>query len=545
MKKLVSLLKATMSQDMDLLKYKTKTNASKTRKMLFPLILTLIIMIAIGSYAFMFAEELSKVNLTYIMLTLFIMLTAIITIIEGIYKTQGILFEAKDNDLLFSLPINKSKILFTRIFKLISFQFLYNALFMVPALFVYICYEKPGISFYIISILMLVLLPIIPTIIAGVIGYIIKMFSTKFKAKKIIQTVLTISIFMVIFILSLNIQNIIGNIIENATNINDMITKIYYPAGLYANLIQNFNLIDLLILVAINIIPAILFIYIAGISYFKIISKSSEKSTGNKKHRKTETINKKFKAKKPIFALISKEMNRYFSSPTYIFNTSFGVLLMLVVTIGMSFNLSGVVDMITKGDSEGIDLAEIIKILPQIFYQLVFFTACMTSITSSSISLEGKSFNITKSLPTSSKKVMLSKIILSDIISIPLMLLSDIIFFIAFKVDVINMIYILAATFLVPTFIAMIGLLTNLKYPKMNASSDTEVVKQSTSTMISVLLGMLLAMISIILMVVTVSNNIDGNVFILIELLSILLISIILYKILIKYGEKRFREINV
>ena len=199
MKKLIRLLKAAMSQDMDMFKYKTKASDSKAKQIIFPIILSLIVMFAVGVYAVMFASEFSKVNLTYIMLTLFIILTTILTLVEGIYKSQGILFDAKDNDLLFTLPIEKSKILFVRIFKLLSFQFLYNALFMIPAYIVYIYYEHPGISFYLISILMTFLLPIIPTVISSIIGYIVKAVSVKFKAKKIVQTVFTMIIFFGIF----------------------------------------------------------------------------------------------------------------------------------------------------------------------------------------------------------------------------------------------------------------------------------------------------------------------------------------------------------
>ena len=173
MGKLVSLLKATMSQDMNLFKFKNK-NESKTRKIVLPIVLTIIVMFSIGSYAAILAEELAPNHLTYIVLTMFIIITSLLTLIEGVYKSQGILFEARDNDLLFSLPISKSKIFFTRVFKLISFQFLYNSLFMLPAMIVYAMYEKPNVSFYIISLIMLILLPIIPTIIhdiiVGIIG---------------------------------------------------------------------------------------------------------------------------------------------------------------------------------------------------------------------------------------------------------------------------------------------------------------------------------------------------------------------------------------
>lgn len=109
MKKLIYLLKAAMSQDMDMFRYKTKASDSRTKQIIFPIMLSLIVMFAVGVYAEMFALEFSKVNLTYIMLTLFIIFTIILTLVEGIYKSQGILFDAKDNDLLFSLPIENQR----------------------------------------------------------------------------------------------------------------------------------------------------------------------------------------------------------------------------------------------------------------------------------------------------------------------------------------------------------------------------------------------------------------------------------------------------
>ena len=108
MKKLISLLKATMSQDMSIFIIKSK-NKSKINKIILPIFLTLVVMFAIGSYAQMFAEVLAPNNLTYIVLTMFIMFTSLLTIIEGIYKSQGILFEAKDNDYCFHCQFQNQK----------------------------------------------------------------------------------------------------------------------------------------------------------------------------------------------------------------------------------------------------------------------------------------------------------------------------------------------------------------------------------------------------------------------------------------------------
>lgn len=541
MKKLLSLLRAVMSQDMNVFKTRAK-NETKVSKLILPIALALIVMVSIGSYIYMIAEELAPIGLTYIVLTIFIMLTSLLTVVEGVYKSQGILFEAKDNDLLFSLPISKSKIFFTRIFKFTAFQLLYNSLFLLPAIIVYAIFETPNVSFYLISFVMLLLAPIIPTIVAAIVGYIIKAISSKFKAKNIVQVILTSIMLLCIFYASFNTQGMIANIAKNANSINEVITRIYYPAGLYVNLIQNFNIIDLLILFAINIIPAILFVYVASIFYFKIISKSGEKSSISRKNINKKSANRIFKQRSQLSGLISKEIKRFFSSPVFIINSGFGMVLMIAITALISINFEGMANNMIKQQYINMPISEIRAMIPKIFYGFVVFLSCMTSMTSSMISLEGKSFNITKSLPVTPQKILLAKVLTSNIISIPVILLCDIVFFVVFKVAITDIVFILLASIIMPTFTAIIGILMNLKYPKMDATSDTEIVKQSMSSTISVFIGMFVGMLSIAALVL--GSKININLFIIIELLIFSIIDIILWKILRKYGVKKWRSIN-
>ena len=544
MKKLLSLLKATMSQDMSLFRIKAR-NESRARKIVLPIVLALLVMFSVGSYVAILAEELAPSHLTYIVLTIFIMVTSLLTIIEGVYKSQGILFEARDNELLFSLPITQSKIFFIRIFKLITFQFLYNSLFMLPAIIVYAMYEKTNVSFYLISTVMLVLLPIIPTILGCIFGYIIKGLSAKFKARNIMQVLFTSLILLGIFYVSFNMQGMVANIVQNANSIQEIITKIYYPAGLYINLIQNFNILDLVTLLAINIVPAFVFVYVASIFYFKINSKLGEKGNGNKKVGVAKTTEKTYRVRTQLSGLIHKEMKRFFSSPVFMVNAGFGMVLMIAVTFALSINFDGMINSMMQGmETEiPIPIGEIKNMMPKVFYGFVVFISCMTSITSSMISLEGKSFNITKSLPVETEKILLSKVLTSNILSIPIFLICDVIFFIAFKVAIIDIVFILLASIVMPTLTALIGILMNLKYPKMNATSDTEVVKQSMSSMLSVFMGMFVAILSIAIMIM--GNNYNTNLFVALELLTFSIITFMLWRILKKYGAKRFKDINV
>lgn len=533
--KIISLIKASFSEGMNLFKYKTKANSKKITKILFPVILAIIVMFAVGSYAYMFASPLHEVNLTYVVLSLFIMIVTITTFIEGMYKSQGILFDSSDNDLLFSLPIKKSTILFLRLFKLLTFEFLYNLLFLLPAFIVYIYFENPSINFYFISIIYLILIPIIPTILSSLIGYVIKLISSKFKAKKIIQTILTTIIMLGIFALSFNLEGLTTKIAENATSINDILTKIYYPIGAYNELIESFNILTFIKVLLLNIIPFIIFVYLGSIYYFKIISKTNESG-------RTSTSKSKIKVRSKLNTLIKKELTRFFSSPVYMFNTSFGIFIMVMVVILLAINQNALINMVINNFSDfNITKDMINEMLPTIFIELIIFTGCMTSITSSSISLEGSSIDLTKSMPISEKTIFLSKIIASDIISLPLMLLSDLIFIFRFTPSINNIILILLFTIIVPTFTAIIGLIINLKYPKLKFTNDTEVVKQSMSTMIAVFIGMGVFAITLFLMIKFFDFV---SMLLIIEIILFTIITYILWLILNSFGKRKWQKLN-
>ena len=539
MKKLFSLIKATMSQDMNLFKIKQKSQ-SKISKIIFPIMLALLLMFCIGAYAQSITELLKPIGLTHVLLSIFIILTAILTIFEGAYKSQGILFEARDNDLLFSLPITKKSIFFIRILKLLTFQFLYNSLFLIPAVIVYGMYEKVSVNFCVFSVFMIVLSPIIPTLIGSFIGYIIKGISTKFKAKKAAQVIFSSTLLLLVFYISFNKEKVFEYIAQNASNIDGLIKKIYYPAVLFSNLIERFNITEFLILLAITIVPAILFIYLGSIYYFKIYSKSTEKGIS----KKIVVKDNEYKIRTPIRALIYKELKRFFSSPVFIINAGFGLVLMVVATIGLIANYNGIVNSFLSSMESDITIDTITQNLPKIYFCLVTFMSFMTSITSSMISLEGKNIEITKSLPVDCRKVLLAKILTSNIISIPIILICDIIFSIAFKITIIDILCITIASVIFPTFSAMLGLIINLKYPKLDASSDAEVVKQSMSSFIAVFSGVILGMVTIGITLITGIVVRSENIMIL-QILVFFILDILLWQYLAKIGTKRFEKLSV
>ena len=152
--------------------------------------------------------------------------------------------------------------------------------------------------------------------------------------------------------------------------------------------------------------------------------------------------------------------------------------------------------------------------------------------------------NITKSLPISEKMILQSKILTCFAIELPFIMFSDILFFIMFKPSLSYIILITILSFVVILLTACIGLIANLKYPKMNASNDTEVVKQSMSAMLGVFSGMGI-LIGSMFLVAYLSDKFSILTLLSAHVTLLFIISIILYLYLTKRGINEYRKINV
>ena len=103
---------------------------------------------------------------------------------------------------------------------------------------------------------------------------------------------------------------------------------------------------------------------------------------------------------------------------------------------------------------------------------------------------------------------------------------------------------ILLASFILPMVAEMIGVAINLKYPKMNAASDAEVVKQSTSPMVATFLGMGLTILSAYLIIMTISNGVSMDLVLAGGTLIYAVIFVLLALYLKKAGTKKFYQIE-
>jgi ABC-2 type transport system permease protein len=529
-----------MTSDMNIFKIHTKKGNEKL-KVLLPILIAICFMFAIWSYAHMFFEKLAPLHLQYVVLSLFVFITSLMTIIEGVYKAGPLMFNCKDDQLLLSLPIKRRTVLFVRLFKFYIFELLFNSLFIIPLIIAYIRWaEVLNWTFFLTSFVMILLLPIIPIIISAFIGAITTSLASRFKHKNTFQIVISFVVVLGIMFLSMNIDKYIEYLIQNVTSINELITKIYYPAGAYADLVMNFKVSNLLLFVLINIVIFVLGILVMSRFYFKINSRLKQVSTNkNKRHLSLRT-----KSKSVTSSLVKKELNTFFSTPVFVINAGFGLVLFLIATIIISFKFDSVIWALSNTEGMNFPIDLVTNNLSILVLGLVAATAFMTSITSSVISIEGRNINILKSLPVSTKTILMSKIYSCLMITTPVLLLGDIILCIKLKISIIESLLLLLLSVLIPLISHFIGLIVNLKFPKLDAENSTEIVKQSMSSFVSVMVGMLLFIVSVVV-IVKIIGKISSVFILLISVILFVIINVGLYLYLINKSVKDFNGLSI
>lgn len=508
-----------------------KLKATSNKKKIMTLILIIYIIGCLGFSIKMFMENLLK-NLTdfgmqnYYITILFIV-ASIFAFIFSIFSAKSSLFDNKDNDLLLSIPVNKKEILTSRLLMIICYNFLIGLVFIIPGIMVYVT-KITSSTIQIISIILLTLFfCIIPTVLSCLFGYLIAVLTSKTNKKSFFELLYYVLFIALYFLIITNANKILISLISNEKLFNTILKTIFSPMYLiYKGLATN-NIIYILGFASLNIIILALFILIMNKSYFKIISKLNSHKTNS--HYKMNTL----KIKSIKKTLLEKESKRYFSSAIYVFNTIFGVVIILIAAIA-SFVFSP--EKITNMVDLGSDINSF-----SFVYLILLFTISLTITTNSSISIERDNFWILKMIPVKIKDIFNAKLTFNRLIIIPITIISLILFSISGYITIIEMILLIILTIIYALFISNFGLIVNLMFPNLNAVNDAVIVKQSVSSMVGIFGGII---IFVIILLVSSQDGFSNALTISISILISLILYVISKVLLKSWGEKKFKEIN-
>lgn len=136
-----------------------------------------------------------------------------------------------------------------------------------------------------------------------------------------------------------------------------------------------------------------------------------------------------------------------------------------------------------------VEIPELSNYLNRLAPLFVSFFVAISCTTSSSISLEGNNIWILKSAPVPTLTILLSKIAVNLTITVPIVVVSSVLLMISLGTGWMESLLLLVIPVLYACLTAMIGVIVNLKLPKLEWTNEVTVVKQSASVLVTILLG--------------------------------------------------------
>lgn len=480
---------------------------------------------------FSFAKSLQPYNKEQYVLLIAFYYFSIILLITTAFSIQGYFFKRKDFNLLGALPIKNYEIVASKLVSLILLSYFYEIFFFMPIIVVMLVLKTLNVVGTIYIILGSLFLPFFALLLSIIIGLIINFLSTKFKKSSWTNLLVTFVIFIVIFVAFYFLNAQINTIILTG----DVPIYVYFviPTNIpLFKAIQTNSVLWFLLFVLSNIVSLVLAIILLAVAYKNLKQQKVKKA---KKVKENTTIS--YKQKPVLLSLISQEWKSYFNSSIYVFNTVFSMILLFIASIVVTvlyFTGSEIFTVFTK------DVIEIALIL------IFVSTASLSVTTNVSISLEGSKLGLKKSLPISFKQVVISKYLLNILTMMPFITISYLTLLpvlISYKVNIISYFALLILPLLLLSVCSLFGLLINLKYPKLEFTNETEVVKQSLSVMISVFSNMALVGALVVLYALALVHVMTVYVYFLIIMAILVALNVLLYYLILNKGQKMYKNL--
>ena len=382
------------------------------------------------------------------------------------------------------MPIPANYILISRVSVVIMVDYIIDALMLIPAVVVTVMYsDVPVVPVILFSLLFLVQ-PIFIVSISMLIAAGIEWCKIKFKNDSIATIVLAaitgclVVIVIMLYYMIFTSKN--GIIISSFFGY----LSVFLSLG---NVIIKQNVIKIISVIVIYVIVfAGSFVLISRTMLYMIMhSQEKQRTRKGSKHREQSHSVKS--------ALLVKEWRMFRFNPVIFFNTCIGYILLFVVTVIIMI----------KGDllivlykEQLLEFHKLIS-LNDLAYTMLIFFAGLNTFPASSITLEGKSFWISKSIPVDQQYILDAKVKFSIFIGIPFLLIYCVACILRNLMTIKMGLFIFINSILMVAICSYIDILINIKFPVFDWVNITVAVKQSTATLLSMIVNILVATIII------------------------------------------------
>lgn len=467
-----------------------KNKGGKGKAILFAVLYIYLAAVFIGLFFAMFtmlAPAFYASGLAWFYFSYFLMIAFALMFIFSAFAAKAQLFEARDNDLLLSMPISPSAILGSRMAGLLVINFGCELLVAAPAAVAWIM-NCPVTALGAVSFLLICLaLPFFSLALSSFVGWLLSLLTAKARKKNLLSMIISLGFLAAYFYVYGNINALLQGLMLNSAEISAAV-KTALPVYWLGKAMAGEGALELVLGLICLIVPFVLAYIILSRSFVR---------TATTKHTaaKQKYVRKEARVASAFAALYRREMGRFLSSSNYMMNSGMGAIMGIVIAVLILIKGGDVYAMLAPaGEVEGL--------IEPILIAGLCAMASMTTITACAVSLEGKNLWIVRSMPVPAFKVLMAKLALHMTVSAPAIFLAQIACVITFKPSGLIVLWMLLLPQAYNLLLAFVGLWANLKFPKLNWQNETQAVKQGISVVIPLFGGWAFLIVPIIAVVV-------------------------------------------
>ncbi len=425
------------------------------------------------SVAYMMAPVLEGENQA-LYLSVFGILSVLTGLMGSVFLTYNALYAAKDNDMLLSMPVSPSLILFARMAGLYITTLGFEALVLIPAVIVFFAFSGFSATVFILFVINMLILPFLSLAVAMILGFVIALFASKIRNKSLITVAASLGFLGVYYFASLKLNSFITILVYQPEEVIAVIKKWFYPFYLFGEGL-NGDIVSFLAFALVSLFAFVVIFFILSRTFFSLATVNR----GMKKRKYKEKRGRRMSAK---YAFCKKELLYFKNTPVYILNCSFGSVMVMAAAIVLALKKEAILPILLQNGFQSVSV-------PLIAGIALCLISSSNNITSVSVSLEGKNVYLLHSMPCKVTDVFFGKIMLHMIFSgIPL-IIGNIIVAISLGTDILTAILFIIFSLLFTFVCAATGLIINILFPKMEWTNETSPVKQSMSSLLGVFSG--------------------------------------------------------
>ena len=464
---------------------KTKTTTQKVFTAIGILCLFAYIAGVFGFISYSMITMLNEIGQPGVFIGVALFGVAMLLIIQSVISCMNLFYFSKDIEYILPLPLKPHEIVIAKFNTLLITEYITVFAFLLVPFIMYGIITGAGVLFYLYSLIVLLVFPILPALISCIVVMLLMSISGIIKNKDKFQTIATTAMIVAILAVSMSMTGMEETTNEEAlqmlTQFNGVVNEIddyFITLEDGTNALIQYNSVDGLIsvlkLIFITTIAYLVFVKLAQKLYFKGAVGSTYSGKKNKKSNKQGI---RFTKQSIAKSYIKKEFVQLFKNPIYFTQCILPSILMPVILLVSAIAGSGGIEQLQEQGISEFSITNTVGLC--IILAINTFLFMMNFIPVTAISRDGENAMFMKCIPVNLVKQCTYKIIPAVVMNMVSSIIVVLVAIIMFKADILFATICMAISILISIVYSYSMIIVDLKYPKLKWDSEYAVVKQN------------------------------------------------------------------